>query len=354
MTKKDLPDKEQILSAENLYHSPMDEAALIPFNQINFYREHFMDATLWRPYVAEVCRRHNLTPCEDIRGGLAGSFPTFIVEERWVVKFFGQLFGGEPCYDTELEALRIAGQARLGSIPNVLASGELFPIPQDWPWPYFVMQLIRGVSIGEVYAQVSLADKLSMAQQMAEIARRLHGIPLTGSTFFKADWADFRRFLEQQRNNLAVNHAEWQALPQHLRAQVEDYVLPVDELVEAHTPPHLIHADLTADHLLGELIGGRWQTNGLIDFGDVRVGNLLYELQALHLDLFKGDRRLLQVFLNAYGSPEWQRHALPRQAMSMALLHQFDVLGAYRDRLERFATLEQAADDLWDVNRIDD
>jgi hygromycin-B 7''-O-kinase len=39
----------------------------------------------------------------------------------------------------------------------------------------------------------------------------------------------------------------------------------------------------------------------LIDFGDAMVGDLHYELAALHLDLFDCDKRLLRQFLDHYG-----------------------------------------------------
>ena len=54
--------------------------------------------------------------------------------------------------------------------------------------------------------------------------------------------------------------------------------------------------------------------------GDAMIGNLYYELAAMHLDLFKGDRRLLAAYLDSYGLDEAARHSLPRRAMSMALL----------------------------------
>ena len=51
------------------------------------------------------------------------------------------------------------------------------------------------------------------------------------------------------------------------------------------------------------------------------TGDLLYELAALHLDLFAGDPRLLAAFLDAYGLPAAQRADLPRKALATALLH---------------------------------
>ena len=122
-------------------------------------------------------------------------------------------------------------------------------------------------------------------------------------------------------------------------------------LVEAERP-HLIHADLTQDHLLGRLEGGRWTSLALIDFGDARTGSLFYELPALHFSLFGGDKRLLAAFLQGYryAGPTGEDFAC--RAMACALLHQFDVFSetALHPDWRDAATLEQAANILWRVD----
>ena len=81
-------------------------------------------------------------------------------------------------------------------------------------------------------------------------------------------------------------------------------------------------------------------------------GNLYYELVALHLDLFHSDKRLLATYLDAYGLDEAARRKLSMQAMNMALLHRFDVLGPVFERdpgLLKVPTLGELADILWNV-----
>ena len=58
------------------------------------YRKSFTDAVLWRPYVERICREHGWS-CNLVSTGVAGTFPTFIVDKQRVVKFFGRLFEGE-------------------------------------------------------------------------------------------------------------------------------------------------------------------------------------------------------------------------------------------------------------------
>ncbi len=104
--------------------------------------------------------------------------------------------------------------------------------------------------------------------------------------------------------------------------------------------------------MLGRLEGGRWHSLALIDFGDAMPGNLYYELVALHLDLFHGDKRLLAAYLDAYGLDEPARRQLPVRAMNMALLHRFNVLEPvfeHNPNLRLIPTLNELADVLWNV-----
>ena len=109
---------------------------------------------------------------------------------------------------------------------------------------------------------------------------------------------------------------------------------------------------MNADHLLGTLAGGRWTTSGIIDFGDAKVGDLLYELVALHLGLFRCDKHLLGPFLQAYGFDPARQPDFARRAMSFTLLHEFNVLGEILDSRPDLAaapTLEDLADRIWSV-----
>jgi len=327
---------------------------------IEGYRQAFIDTPAWRPYVRQVCRRHGLRPARKIRIGVPGSFPTFIVDERWVIKFFGRLFEGAHDYQVEREASRLLAPLDL-LLPAILAQGALFNDPADWEWPYLVFEFAPGVSIGQVYDQVSFADKLRLAQWMGDLTRRLHQVPLAGSTIFQPAWDGFFDLLQTQR---AACRADFQGkptghagppMPLHLVEQIEGFLLPFEQLVENGPAPHLIHADLTADHILGLFENGHWRTTALIDFGDAMTGSLYYELVALHLDLFRGDKRLLRANLDAYGLEEAARRQFAAKAMSMTLLHRFNtfcmefVFSIFPQALA-VSSLDELAALLWDVN----
>ena len=318
---------------------------------IDGYRRYFADPAAWRPTVEQVCRLHLLGPGRVIRTGVPGTCPTFIVDDLWVVKFFGRLFDGGRSFQVELELGKWAETLSL-PVPEIVATGRLFQPGPGWHWPYLVFQFVPGRSIGEVYEQVGLEDKLALARWLAQFTRRMHRAALPVSEIFQPAWEDFTGLLHSQRARCRQSFQEWGCLPEHLFAQLDDFLLPVDELVDSLSTPHLIHADLTADHVLGRLEGGRWTSLALIDFGDAMIGNLYYELVALHLDLFHAEKPLLAAYLDAYGLDEPARRKLPVRAMNMALLHRFNVLGPVFERepwLRQIPTLDEVADMLWKV-----
>jgi hypothetical protein len=109
---------------------------------------------------------------------------------------------------------------------------------------------------------------------------------------------------------------------------------------------------------VGELIQDEWRTRGVIDFGDARIGSFYYELAAVHLELFGGDKRLLRAFLDGYGL--WVNGALmgvsqaefSHHALSTALLHQFNVFENVPEaipNLGQIESLDQLAEFLFNL-----
>ena len=318
---------------------------------IEGYRRYFADPIAWRPYVEQVCRRHALTPGRVIRIGVPGTCPTFIVDDLWVIKFFGRLFEGDGSFQLELELGKWAESLTL-PFPDIVAVGQLFQAGPGWPWPYLVFQFVPGESIGQVYEQINLQDKLALAVWMAKLTLCMHQAALPVSKIFQPTWDTFVDLLQRQRATCRQSFQERGCLPEGLISQLDGFLLPLDALVDTRSTPHLIHADLTADHVLGRLEDGRWNSLALIDFGDAMIGDFYYELVALHLDLFHGEKRLLAVYLDAYGLDEQARRKLPIRAMNMALLHRFDVLGPVFEReprLRQVSTFDELADALWKV-----
>jgi len=101
-------------------------------------------------------------------------------------------------------------------------------------------------------------------------------------------------------------------------------------------------------------VGATWQPSGIIDFGDAMAGDRLYELVALHLGLFRCDKRLLRTFLDTYGFDPGLRRDFVRRAMSLTLLHEFNVLSSVFPTFPdagRVTSLAELATLLWDLEQ---
>lgn len=317
------------------------------------YVERFMDAAYWRPYVAHLCARHGLTPCGEIRSGLPGTCPVFIVDGRAVVKFYGALFGGGAGFRLERAMYALLATDPAIPAPALLASGELFPGGDGWPWPYIVTRVIPGTSLTEAGGRVPYADRVAVARFLGPVVRRIHAMEPGPEGPLRPSWEAFVAFLEERRARCVESHKVWGSLPEHLVAQLDAYLPPVSDLVDQGVPPRVLHCDLNADHVLGAFQGGRWWPAGIIDFADAKVGDPMYELVALHIGLFRCDKHLLRTFLAEYGADGVLRHDFARRAMAMTLLHEFDVLGDVFDvfpEVRDVVTLPDLAALIWDLD----
>ncbi len=309
------------------------------------YRQLFTSLSFWQGYVRQVCSLHGLS-CTAVRTGIPGTCPVFIVDERWVVKFFGRLFDGASSFRTELAAAHLLAEQPILPGAALVASGSMAWQASDWKWPYLVFERVDGLSYGEAEPQLVFAEKLEMAVHLGGWLRALHALPLPADGPFAPGWEEFAAFLAVQRSGCAARHAAWGRLPPALISQLEAFLPDCEALLERSTRPHLIHADLTGDHLLGQVHNGRWRSLAIIDFGDARSGPLEYELVALHLDLFRGDRRLLGAFLRSYGCTP--PAGFSRRMLAYTLLHQFD-FSSLLPLQTCPASLEELAEQVWSV-----
>ncbi len=321
-----------------VYHSPQEYGAL--FTQVAY----------WRPYIEAVCARYGI-PLHGLQAGMAGTNPVFVVDDGAagvVIKFFeSKLFDGERSFAHERAIYELLATADALPAPRLRAAGRLFT---DGEWPYLILSRVPGVSWGEVSTQASRADALRLASWLGNCLRRFHNLPLAQSGLLQQSRPEFSEFIRDRRLACVARHQQWGRLPAHLLAELPNYLLPDELLIEPPARWCLIHADLNHDHVLGEFVDGCWQPRGIIDFGDARVGDWHYELVALHLGLFRTDRNLLRQFLTSYGGEATTSALFVRRAMSHTLLHEFDVLeAAPADIVATAPSLAALAEQLWQV-----
>jgi len=352
------------------------------FEKLPFYSAHFMDPVVWELFIRRVAECHGFG-CQRILPGLPGTYPTFIVEHSQsakqtpaaiVVKFFGPLFEGTTSFQMERAMGHFTTQHNLNiHTPAILAEGRL-----SADWCYLVFEHIRGVSIGQVHHELSLDALKGVAVQMGKFMNELHTLTATCEPDFPLNtqvksWDGYADFLENQRAACLDHHRNWQDIPSQLIHQLPGFILPLEQLIDFSSPPHLVHADLTADHLLGRLIAtppisamkhragnlrGKitleqpetgWENLAVIDWGDCRVGNILYELVALHLDMFRADKRLLHVCMQAYSLPDYFKENFARKALSTVLLHQFPMPAHVYAPYQHAHSLDEVAEGLFGI-----
>jgi len=328
---------------------------LSPLYSLDGYRQYFTDTRFWEPFVLLVSARERIPVNRPPRSGLPGTFPTFIVSEHWVVKFFSPLFDGPACYQIGLSASQLLAPHGL-PIPALLASGNLFP-PEaaEFPWPYLIYEYIPAPSIGEVFDQVSFDSMQGLARRLGGLLHRMHSIPLQPGSVLADSWDHYLEHLTCLSADCQARHTAWASLPADLLAEIPGYLLPPPALFPSSASPSLIHADLTQDHLLGDLQDGDWRLSAIIDFGDALSGDLFYELVVLHLEIFNADWRLLREFLAAYQPSPFHRQDFIHKAMTLTLLHPYDAFAlsfARHPALRECTSLAELASHLWNIDPI--
>jgi hypothetical protein len=354
------------------------------FSEFPFYSTHFMDMAIWEPFVRLVSSRHGYL-CRHTSSGLPGTYPTFIAEiidpldhharNAIVVKFFGPLFDGIAAFEVECAMGHyLSGQPISIGSPAILAEGRL-----NQAWSYIIFSYVPGKSYGEVRAELPKRAKEAVAKQMGRFMRELHVLTAARHPVipqFDVSWKGYVDFLDSQRESCLFHHQQWEDLPPALLEQLPGFIPPLDQLVDLSAPPHLIHADLTADHLLGRralasqtrIIQGEeiamdtpasnsvgmassegWECMAIIDWGDSRVGDILYELVAVHVDVFQGDKHLLRLCLESYKIPGFYQLDFARKAMSMVLLHQFPVPASSYAPFQSTQSLSELAEGLFGI-----
>jgi Ser/Thr protein kinase RdoA (MazF antagonist) len=305
-----------------------------------------MDLALWSPWVCQVVHQHFSQYPDEIKPGVAGTFPTFIVDDKLVVKFFGLPFNGHQSYQVERTAAEIMRHHPVFPTAELVAWGNLKPANLE-RWFYLVFQYLPGKRFAEAFDRLSSFTRCEFAFWIGEHLRQLHQIPLNPS---------MERQLPNQQNLYSANsfqvmekHRQWGILPKYLVAQIPKFLETPGDVADDTQSGHLIHADLTGDHFLGSIVDDGWQLSGVIDFGDAMFGNLDYEMVALHLDTFRLNKKMLHAFLSGYRLPHVLQEQLPFRCMRAALLHQFNVMEAVPPTVWQtgWNSIESLANYLW-------
>ena len=250
------------------------------------------DAEFWRPHIEEIASRHGLSmstyepPLGDATNAV------FFVGDV-IVKIYTPFFHGRESKGMEPAALRALATDSTLPVPKVKATGELFVKSGDWNWPYAVLTRVPGRVLEADWAGMGVEARLQYLRELGGVLAKIHKIPPTselGEAYRKLWPLGFQNFLARQLEELK-NHPETVGLP--IAENVRDFQLPP-------IPsgwPMILHGDIEPAHLFHE--NGRF--SGIVDFGDAKLGDPLYDFVAIRLSIAQ-DRTSLDALFDAYGS----------------------------------------------------
>jgi len=313
------------------------------------YARRLRDDGLWVPLARRAL--HQCSFAQPVGLWLApdqGTYPVVLSDTAVVVKLFGDRFFGPDSHATEADAYRLLRQADL-PLPRLLGEGVLLSSSDGWPWPFLVLSQVPGQPHAACQ-QLDYPARQRIAGEIGSLLRQLHAVPLDGVGPLSPGWGRFQALLERRRREAVPDHRRWAILPRHLLDQLDAWLpAPGALVVDRRARPRLVHGDLHAQHLFIDPDAGRLLA--VIDFTDALAADARYDFVALHLETFRGDKALLRACLKAYGwSPTGQDWS--RGMLALTLLHDFnmfDDLGPDA-HLERFATLDELAAALWDLD----
>jgi aminoglycoside phosphotransferase (APT) family kinase protein len=256
------------------------------------------DVDFWRPYLTEILERHGLTRAgQELQAGYNVTYPTFLSGDV-VVKLFGYSRAWQARFADERTAYTLLATDPTIAAPRLLAAGHLYPDAAD-SWPYLVTTRMAGIASWR--ADLSTEQWRSLAADLGEQVRRIHALPPAGVPTH-ADWVSVD----------VTTAAHRSSLPPHLAAQAAEYVARLGT-----TDPVVVHGDLTQNHAYVDDDG---RLVGLIDWGDMLVADRHFEIIQVYRDMFRCEKELLRIFLEAAAWPPVDD--FPRQALGMALHRQ--------------------------------
>ncbi|KAK6277496.1 F-box domain - like 10 [Theobroma cacao] len=272
-------------------------------------------------------------------------------------------------------------------------------------WPYLITKRCKGKIFAQLRDVLSWEDVLNLASFLGEQLQNLHLLPspslsisnpsdvekkrdlpfangmdmeyVSNESDIPVEWQIFARTLSRKKKDAFIRLNKWgDPIPKMLIEKVEEY-LPDDflKLLSVYEengvkrvckPLSWIHSDIMDDNIYmepscmscsngiaaqtnngslnGHNNGGEeksWHPNYILDFSDLSIGDPIYDLIPVHLDVFRGDSRLLKHFLQSYKLPLMRKTSengsvtgcdkfgrLSYHAMCYCILHEENILGA--------------------------
>jgi hygromycin-B 7''-O-kinase len=313
------------------------------------YERSLTDAGFWAPYAKAALRLSGLPDEGEVHTRFPTTHVAALVNGAYLVKLHYEDWFGEDCFQTEREAYTLLSRADL-PIPELLAEGALYD--DGWRWPFLVMTAMHGRALRELDGEVTPQDAQRIARWIGHTLRELHAVPTKdGERISHEIYVDLIQIRQQRCHR---DHEQWGSLPPHLQPLVRDYVWQARKLIDPEREkPVFLHGDLHAGNVFVDGEPGALGPTGIVDFNDAYEGDPHYDLVAIHMRAFGGDKRLLRTMLDGYGWDELGK-GWPRRMTALTLAHDYDMIqpiaDRYPDRLDEITSLDDLAGILWDLD----
>lgn len=304
---------------------------LIRFLVESHYASVRRDPVFWWPYVEPVLARLGIAAPEFRPDMADGTNAIFWLDSERLIKIYTPFYGGRGQEGLEVLAYRFLMAEGNVPVARMLAKGELEPKSSDWKWPFAIFQRCPGNkwSVGQ--------DQ--MVGKLGSVLNRLHNSGPWSD--FSKTWGEkqpggFEGFLQRQRNRFL------EIAPTSIwRQEIES--LNLNQLARAW--PVLLHGDIEPDHVYVE----SGEISGLIDFGDAKLGDPVYDLVTIGRLFVQRSAASARAFESQYGSEVFSRADFCWRLGAYQALHEWNTADDIADMeaASRASNLEELGRFYW-------
>jgi hygromycin-B 7''-O-kinase len=280
-----------------------------------FHHEFRGNTDQWEGAVREVAQAHHL-PIEHFKPFADGSNLIASISSLHIVKIFPPFHRHQ--WESESRALKHLAQFSWSiPIPQLIAAGE-----RADGWTYVVFTRLSGTSLNEVWNALPLPQKSKLMREIGRLMHEVHALKVGDLSDLKPEW---NSFLLDQKNGYRSRH-ERLKMPDWLLKESENFIETVFPAL-MNEKPVILTGEYTPFNLLVETEAGETRLTGMIDFGDVQIGQREYDFLGPILFLAQGNADLISDLFSGYGIAPMNPALQDRLALLM-ILHRYSNLRA--------------------------
>ena len=210
-------------------------------------------------------------------------------------------------FEAEMRATAAVAGRLPAQVPELIETGSLEG------WRYLVSADVPGEPFQVIADELSAAEREGLADDLGAFMRAFHAAeaPELG----RPAWVDY---LRPRLADPGATHAARGANAAWLEP-IAAFVASHRPALEALGPPVLIHADLTAEHVMLARAAGAWRLSGVLDLADSTTAPAELDLIPPFVELFRGEGPLQARLAAASGV----RLVSPDMTMAVATQHRF-------------------------------